>query len=192
MDVNLYGSFRVTKAFAPLIVQSKGRISTTGSISGILSGPLFGPYSMSKHAMEAFTDSLALEMADAGVHVSIIEPGNYKSDISKNVLARMKKQGFDENSPYKANYERISGWVAQAEKNQDANGDPQQVAQAALHAMFSENPKRRYLVVPNQDQAGWTIKKAIQELAQLNQDHAYSYSRDELVKMLDEALKENP
>ena len=192
MDVNLYGSFRVTKAFAPLIVQSKGRISTTGSISGILSGPLFGPYSMSKHAMEAFTDSLAREMADAGVHVSIIEPGNYKSDISKNVLARMKKQGFDENSPYKANYERISGWVAQAEKNQDANGDPQQVSQAALHAMFSENPKRRYLVVPNQDQAGWTIKKAIQELAQLNQDHAYSYSRDELVKMLDEALKENP
>ena len=61
-----------------------------------------------------------------------------------------------------------------------------------MHALFDENPKRRYLVVPNQDQAGWTIKKAIQELAQLNQDHAYSYSRDELVKMLDEALKENP
>ena len=192
MDVNLYGPFRVTKAFAPLIVQSKGRISTTGSISGILSGPMFGPYSMSKHAMEAFTDSLAREMSDAGVHVSIIEPGNYKSDIGKNVLARMKKQGFDENSPYKANYERISGWIAQAEKGEDPNGDPQQVAQAALHAMFSETPKRRYLVVPNQDQAGWTIKKAIQELAQLNQDHAYSYSPDELVKMLDEALKENP
>lgn len=192
MDVNLYGPFRVTKAFAPLIVQSKGRISTTGSISGILSGPMFGPYSMSKHAMEAFTDSLAREMEDVGVHVSIIEPGNYKSDIVKNVLARMKKQGYDENSPYKANYERLSGWMAEAEKNQDNTGDPQQVAQAALHAMFSENPKRRYLVVPNQGQAEVTIKKAIQELAQLNQDHSYSYSRDELVKMLDEALKENP
>ena len=192
MDVNLYGPFRVTKAFAPLIVQSKGRISTTGSISGILSGPMFGPYSMSKHAMEAFTDSLAREMEDAGVHVSIIEPGNYKSDISKNVLARMKKQGYDETSPYKANYERISGWVAQAEEGQDPNGDPQQVAQAALHAMFSDSPKRRYLVVPNQRQAEVTIKKAIQELAQLNQDHTYSYSRDELVKMLDEALNENP
>jgi len=192
MDVNLYGPFRVTKAFAPLIIQSKGRISTTGSISGILSGPMFGPYSMSKHAMEAFTDSLAREMEDAGVNVSIIEPGNYKSDIVKNVLARMKKQGYDENSPYKANYERLSGWMAEAEKGQDENGDPQQVAQAALHAMFSENPKRRYLVVPNQDQAERTIKKAIQELTQLNQDHTYSYSRDELVKMLDEALKETP
>jgi len=59
MDVNLYGPYRVTKAFAPLISESKDRISTTGSISGILSGPQFGVYSMSKHGMEAFTDSMA-------------------------------------------------------------------------------------------------------------------------------------
>jgi len=188
MDVNLYGPFRVTKAFAPLIIESKGRISTTGSISGILSGPAFGPYSMSKHAMEAFADSLGREMDSAGVHVSIIEPGNYTSDIGKNVLARMKKNGYDkEGSPFKTTYDRVSGWESEA-----GNGDPMEVAQAALHAMFDENPKRRYLVVPNQEQAGWTIKKAIQELAQLNQDHTYSYSRDDLVKMLDEALLENP
>ncbi len=191
MDVNLYGPFRVTKAFAPLIIESKGRISTTGSISGILSGPAFGPYSMSKHAMEAFSDSLGREMDDSGVHVSIIEPGNYKSDIGKNVLARMKKKGYDkDDSPFKATYDRVSGW--EDEDAENGSGDPQEVARAALHAMFDENPKRRYLVVPNQEQAGWTIKKAIQELAQLNQDHAFSYSRDDLVKMLDEALKENP
>jgi len=193
MDVNLYGPFRVTKAFAPLIIESKGRISTTGSISGILSGPAFGPYSMSKHAMEAFTDSLGREMDGAGVHVSIIEPGNYKSDIGKNVLARMRTKGYDkEDSPFKATYDRVSGWENEDENTAESSGDPQEVAQAALHAMFAENPKRRYLVVPNQEQAGWTIKKAIQELAQLNQDHAFSYSRDDLVKMLDEALKENP
>ena len=191
MDVNLYGPFRVTKAFAPLIIESKGRISTTGSISGILSGPAFGPYSMSKHAMEAFSDSLGREMDDSGVHVSIIEPGNYKSDIGKNVLARMKKKGYDkDDSPFKATYDRVSGW--EDEDAENGSGDPQEVARAALHAMFDENPKRRYLVVPNQEQAGWTIKKAIQELAQLNQDHAFSYSRDDLVKMLDEALKESP
>lgn len=191
MDVNLYGPFRVTKAFAPLIIESKGRISTTGSISGILSGPAFGPYSMSKHAMEAFSDSLGREMDSAGVHVSIIEPGNYKSDIGKNVLARMKKKGYDkDDSPFKATYDRVSGW--EDEDAENGSGDPQEVARAALHAMFAENPKRRYLVVPNQEQAEWTIKKAIQELAQLNQDHAFSYSRDDMVKMLDEALKENP
>jgi len=42
MDVNLFGPYRVTRAFAPLIIESKGRITTTGSISGILSGFLAG------------------------------------------------------------------------------------------------------------------------------------------------------
>jgi hypothetical protein len=46
----------------------------------------------------------------------------------------------------------------------------------------------RYMVVPNQRQAEITIRKQIEELVELNQDHVYSYDRDELVAMLDEAL----
>lgn len=189
MDVNLFGPYRVTMAFAPLIIESKGRISTTGSISGILSGPTFGPYSMSKHAMEAFTDSLASEMADLGVHVSIIEPGNYDSKIGDNILARMEANGYNnEGSPYKSIYDRVQGWMA----NTEGNGDPAEVAEAAWQAMFEENPKRRYLVVPNERQARITIGKAIEELVQLNQRQKYSYTRDELVEILDGVLAEYP
>ena len=61
-DVNIYGPYRITKAFAPLIIESQGRISNISSISGTLSGPLYGIYSMSKHALEAYTDSLTIEM----------------------------------------------------------------------------------------------------------------------------------
>lgn len=189
MDVNLFGPYRVTRAFAPLIIESKGRISTTGSISGIGSGRLYGPYSMSKHAMEAFTDSLALEMEPHGVQVSVIEPGNYDSAIGDNILERMRQQGYaSEDSPYREIYDRIEGWAA----SDEPDGDPREVAKAAMLAMFEDDPKRRYLVVPNQQQAAWTIRKAIEELAQLNQRHAFSYSRDELVEMLDAALAENP
>jgi NADP-dependent 3-hydroxy acid dehydrogenase YdfG len=46
MDVNVYGVVRVTQAFAPMIIESKGRITTVGSIAGILSGQFSGPYSM--------------------------------------------------------------------------------------------------------------------------------------------------
>jgi len=92
MDVNLFGPYRVTKAFAPLIIESKGRITTTGSISGILSGFLAGPYSMSKHAMEAYTDSLAREMEKFDVEVSIVEPGNYDSAIYGTLLRRMEQR----------------------------------------------------------------------------------------------------
>jgi len=189
MDVNLYGPYRVTRAFAPLIIASKGRITTTGSISGILSGSLFGPYSMSKHAMEAFTDSLAKEMAKFDVKVSIIEPGNYDSKIGENVLKRMKARNFNpEDSLYREEFAEMLAYLGDV----TSGADPIEVAQAAEHALFDPNPKRRYLVVPNQEEAGWTINKQIEELAQLNQGHKYSYTRDQLVEMLDAALLANP
>jgi NAD(P)-dependent dehydrogenase (short-subunit alcohol dehydrogenase family) len=80
-DVNVYGPYRITKAFAPLIIEAQGRIVNISSISGILSGGGYGIYSMSKHAIEAYTDSLAMEMDQLGVKVSAIEPGNYSSEI---------------------------------------------------------------------------------------------------------------
>ncbi len=66
--------------------------------------------------------------------------------------------------------------------------DPDEVAEAVYQALFSDNPKMRYMVVPDQEEAGWTIGKAIQELVQLNEGQPYSYDRDTLVKMLDEAV----
>ena len=67
---------------------NKGRITTIGSISGVLASGISAAYAMSKHAMEAFTDSLAQEMAQYGVGVSIVEPGTYNSEISRTALAR--------------------------------------------------------------------------------------------------------
>ena len=51
---------RITRAFALLIITSKGRIANIGSINGIVSFGQASAYSMSKHAIEAFTDALAL------------------------------------------------------------------------------------------------------------------------------------
>jgi NAD(P)-dependent dehydrogenase (short-subunit alcohol dehydrogenase family) len=185
MNVNVFGPYRVTRAFAPLIIQSKGRITTTGSISGILSGTLFGPYSMSKHAVEAFTDSLAREMRKFDVEVSVIEPGNYKSSIVDSLQRRMEQQGFSsEGSLYKEEIDRSLSRLGGIEEDPE----PEDVAQALLSFLSDPNPKRRYMVVPNQDQAEVTIRKAIEELVQLNERHRFTYSREALVAMLDEAL----
>ena len=187
-NVNIYGPYRVTKAFAPMIIKEKGRITTTGSISGILSGSLFGPYSMTKHAMEAFTDSLALEMKKFDVKVSIVEPGNYESKIGDKLFKRMKaKHNNFEHSLYKPEFERMASYFDRSKVG--SQKDPQAVAEAVEHALFNENPKVRYLVVPNERQAKITIAKAMQEMLQLNHGQEYTYSRDELVKMLDEGLE---
>jgi len=183
-DVNIYGPYRITKAFSPLLIESKGRITTISSISGILSGTFFGPYSMSKHAMEAYSDSLAREMAKLDVKVSVVEPGNYSSAIGTTLKKRMDAQGVDlEDSLYQEEMQAIVDRVGDRSQHKE----PDQVAEAVYHALFNPSPKMRYMVVPNQKEAEWTIRKAIQELVELNQDHAFSYDRDALIQMLDEA-----
>jgi len=185
LNVNVYGPYRITKAFSALIIEEKGRIVTIGSISGILSGRFSGPYSMSKHAVEAFTDALAAEMAQLDVHVSVVEPGNYQSRIFASLRRRMEanNQTF-EGSLFE---EQLKGMFSgPADRSQYK--EPDEVAEAVLHALFDENPKRRYMVVPNQWEAEITIRKAIEELVQLNEGHAYTYDRASLIAMLDEAL----
>ena len=186
-DVNIYGPYRITKAFAPLIIASQGRISNISSISGTLSGPLYGIYAMSKHALEAYTDTLAREMQLLGVRVSAVEPGNFKTNIFHNRCDRMMARGYNAEGSL---FEEFVAPRVEMCKNrpEDTDPEPDIVADAVLHALFDDDPKEHYMVVPEQRQAEWTIRKAIEELASLNEDHAFSYSRDELVQMLDEQL----
>jgi len=185
MDVNLFGPYRVTKAFAPLIIESKGRITTTGSVSGIIAGVLYGPYSMSKHAVEAFTDSLAAEMSKFDVQVSIIEPGNYNSAIVESKVRRMQERGrTPDGSLYKEELEAL----LRAPTDRSVYKEPDDVSAAMMHFLFDEHPKRRYLVVPSEQTAAATIRTMIDELVQLNERHEYSYDRAELIRLLDERL----
>ena len=185
MDVNLFGPYRVTKAFAPLIIESQGRITTIGSISGILAGILYGPYSMSKHAVEAYADSLAAEMKKFNVQVSVVEPGNYNSKIVNSKLQRMKQRGHTtEGSLFKEEIDQLLARPA----DRSVYKEPDEVSAAVMHAMFDADPKRRYMVVPNQREAEVTIRQVITELVQLNEGQVYSYDRDALINMLDEAL----
>jgi len=187
-DVNIYGPYRITKAFAPMIIESQGRISNISSISGTLSGPLYGIYSMSKHALEAYTDSLAWEMHNLGVKVSAIEPGNFKTRIYHTRCDRLLEQGY---SPEESLFPEYVTQMYNTCKDrpEDTDPEPDIVADAVYHALFDENPKEHYLVVPRQQEAEWTIRKAIEELVSLNRDHEFSYSRDQLIKMLDEEME---
>jgi len=189
MDVNVYGPYRITKAFSPLIIAEQGRITTIGSIAGILSSPFFGPYTMSKHAIEAYTDSLAGEMAKFGVKVSVIEPGNYRSAISVSLKNRMDARKYSiKGSLFE---EEQAQMMIRVGSDRSQYKDPDEVADAAMHALFDDKPLRRYMVVPNEFEAGITIKKAMQELIQLNEWQAYSYDREALIAILDEALAES-
>jgi NAD(P)-dependent dehydrogenase (short-subunit alcohol dehydrogenase family) len=171
MKVNVYGPYRVTRAFAPLIKSGHGRIVNIGSISGILNETGAGAYQMSKHAVETFTATMAQELATVGVRVSVVEPGSYKSEIVRNTVSR-------------------SGTLAQKDIEDWAKlPEPDDVAAAVELGLFEPTPKLRYMVVPSEDQAEATIKAQIEQLVQLNEGQRYTYDRAALINMLDAALK---
>ncbi|MBV9620167.1 MAG: SDR family oxidoreductase [Gammaproteobacteria bacterium] len=177
MKVNAEGPWRLIKAFEPLLIEHQGRIVNIGSISGILARENMPTYAMSKHALEALTDSLAVDLGRRGVKVSIVEPGNYNSAIGKNAIARLGAGSAAVNS---------TGYKASADRSNFK--EPDEVAAAVEQALTEPTPKRRYLVVPNAQEAEITIRKQIEQLVQLNEGQPYSYDRTALVKMLDEAL----
>lgn len=187
-DVNVFGVYRVTKAFAPLIIESEGRIVNISSISGVLSGGGYGMYAASKHAVEAMTDALSTELGDFGVHVTAVNPGNFASEIGltrcKRLLADADKEDwgrFEERRQdmLKSCEERLEAGV------ENEGTPPDAVAATIEQALFEDNPRDRYLVVPEQVEAGWTIAQAVQELLAFNIGHEHSFTRDEIVEVID-------
>jgi NAD(P)-dependent dehydrogenase (short-subunit alcohol dehydrogenase family) len=185
--VNVEGVFRTTQAFAPLVIESKGRIVSTSSTAGIGSGPGWTMYSASKHAVEAFTDGLAAEMARFGVSVSVVEPGNFKSKLRLNSVDRMVAAFEETGAEVPSALQQTSAALEAREKTFK---EPDEVSEAFMHALFADEPLRRYVVAPNAGEYAWAIGTAINELVQLNAWGPYRYDRDELVRQLDAALKQ--
>jgi NAD(P)-dependent dehydrogenase (short-subunit alcohol dehydrogenase family) len=183
LDVNLFGPVRITRAFAPLLLESKGRVVNISSLNGIVASPMIGAYSMSKHGVEAYSDALSAELARFGVNVSIIEPGNFGSEIGKNLLARVDTaalKGSRFEAQMRGALRSIGGF--------ESNPPPDDVADAVFDALTNSAPRKRYMVVPAQNQAAIVMRTVMDHLVQMNEGQKFSYDRDTLVKMLDEAL----
>ena len=97
----------------------------------------------------------------------------------------MAEKGYADESSY---FRDDMKALLERDGDRSQHKDPDEVADAAVRALFDESPLRRYMIVPNEKEAGYTIGKQIQELVQLNEGQAYSYSRDELIAMLDAAM----
>lgn len=190
-DVNVRGVFKVTKAFAPLVIESQGRIVNISSISGIGTGTPYGPYSMTKHAIEAFTDALAQEMDALGVRVSAVEPGNYKSEIG---MTRCKRMLAKDETPDAGRWsEMMRGYVDDCRERLEtgvasASPEPVAVAAAIEHALAAENPRKNYLVVPDKGAAAWITWTLVSDLLDLNSGADFGRTRDQIVDVLDREI----
>jgi hypothetical protein len=120
-----------------------------------------------------------------GVEVSVVEPGNYKSNIRRSSVSRRHEQAKAAGGEVT---EKMSKDFESTAKRELSYKEPDEVSTAFMHALFTDSPLRRYMVVPNAQEQERTIRTKVNELVQLNQWGPYSYSRDQLIELLDEAL----
>jgi NAD(P)-dependent dehydrogenase (short-subunit alcohol dehydrogenase family) len=146
LDVNVVGQFRVVQPLLPLLRRSRGRVVLMGSIGGRSALPFLGAYAMSKFALEAFADSLRVEVAPWGMHVAIVEPGTIATAMWTKPQRTLDDFPPEAADLYGARIERFRR-VAAA---RSAKGVPaEEVAKAVEHALTSPKPRTRYVVGPD-------------------------------------------
>jgi len=85
METNFWGSVRVVQHALPVMrSQGRGRIILMSSIGGIIGLPFQSFYSASKFALEGYAEALAYEVAPFGLQVTLVEPGNVRTDFTRN------------------------------------------------------------------------------------------------------------
>ncbi|NWU73262.1 H17B6 dehydrogenase, partial [Pterocles burchelli] len=155
LDVNLLGLIEVTLSLLPLLRRARGRVVNVASILGRVAF-YGGGYCISKFGVEAFSDSLRIEMRSFGVKVSVIEPGYFKTEITnienleKGFLSVWKKVPEEIKATYGENYFKAFLRTAKdAEKICSSNLSL--VTDCMEHALTSRYPRSRYA-------AGWDAK----------------------------------
>lgn len=184
-DVNVMGPLRVNKAFLPMLTESKGRTVVIGSLSGFVTSPSGGAYSMSKFAVEAYAETLAAELSDTGVAAGIVDPGAYRSRGREKAAMHILTGSPDLEQALTEEQEAVLKGV------KEANGElkaPHEVAEAVVRFLSSDSPRLRYMVAPDAETANLAIRATLRRAVELNANQAYELSRDELVGLLDELL----
>lgn len=156
LDVNLIGVIDVTLQFLPLVKKARGRVVNVASILGRLS-LTGGGYCLSKWGVEAFSDSLRLDMRQFGVKVSMIEPGFFKTAVTqvepieadlKRLWTRLPQDVKDSyGSTYFDEYLKAQGFSLGILCSSDLS----KVTRCMQHALTAQTPRIRY-------SAGWDAK----------------------------------
>ncbi|XP_076113508.1 retinol dehydrogenase 16-like [Mytilus galloprovincialis] len=150
-EVNTLGMVETTRIFLPLVLKSKGRIVNITSVAGRIA-VLYGPYAVSKHAAEGYSDALRRELYKRGVTVHIIEPGCFKTritdpDVTCNAIdVYYDKLQKDIQAYFGPEFLKQYNKSVKQGLTIGACSDIDQVINAYVHALTATFPKHRYLV----------------------------------------------
>lgn len=143
LDINVLGTARVNRAFVDMVLNGRGRIINCSSESGWMKPqPFSGAYALSKHALEAYSDSLRKELMYLRVPVVKIQPGSYKTQITERIC-----EDFDRTAAESGYYKDLLRNMKPLMVMELAHGeDLRPLVRTVLRAVEARRPRRRYRV----------------------------------------------
>jgi NAD(P)-dependent dehydrogenase (short-subunit alcohol dehydrogenase family) len=156
-EVNVFGALAMVQPFLPMLPEHRGRVVFVGSISGRLATPYVGPYSASKFALRALSDSMRVELAPTGITVSLIEPGSVKTPIWQkgrdNEVQLYENLGKNPRSHYRRALES----VVVATNNEEKGGMPVEVVSEAIYRALTDAKPRHQQILGTSAKMGNVI-----------------------------------
>jgi NAD(P)-dependent dehydrogenase (short-subunit alcohol dehydrogenase family) len=140
-ETNVFGLLKVTRAFLPhLRKQRSGHILNISSIGGLIGGQGIGMYNATKFAVEGLSEALAVELAPLGIHVTVIEPGPFRTDFlgRSGVIAKTRISDYDNTAGNMRKYF--------SENDGKQKGDPLRAVQAMIQVVESPKPPLHLLL----------------------------------------------
>jgi NAD(P)-dependent dehydrogenase (short-subunit alcohol dehydrogenase family) len=156
LETNFWGVVRVVQAALPVMRrQGGGRLVLVSSLGGIVALPFEAFYSASKFALEGYGEALAYEVAPFGIDVTLLEPGNVRTEFTQNRLDVGPPEGDD---PYA---DAVAKAVAVRKRDEQNGVPPGDVAAAIVRLLESRHPRRRVSVGKPQERVGLIAKRLL-------------------------------
>ena len=142
---NVFGTFHVTRAVLPIMrEQRSGHVITISSLVGLMGFDGSSIYCSTKFAIEGWSESLALELANFDIKVTLIEPGMFRTDFLDESSARYGSLEIDDYAA--ASAVRKAGLAA---FNRNQPGDPVKLGSALVKLVASDDPPVRFAAGPD-------------------------------------------
>jgi NAD(P)-dependent dehydrogenase (short-subunit alcohol dehydrogenase family) len=136
-----------------LRASGRGRVVLVSSIGGLIAIPFQAYYSASKFALEGWAEALAYEVAPFGVGVTLVEPGNFRTDFTAS-----RRQVDAPEDAYEVAYRHA---VDVMERDERAGADPVAVARLVASQLEARRPRRRVSVGKSGERIGLVAKRAL-------------------------------